>query len=107
MITQSKAWEKYNTLANQLRDAIVQRVADFIGNLPNKEFIFKDYNLEECPNSNSGIIRGLSLEDNEIKIIMADEVGGIGINFSLYSEQVHLVDLLVILENLETYARGV
>lgn len=105
MITTNKAWEDYNTLANRLRDAIVHRaIGDLsIGILG--EFRFVNNELDTF-NSVCGenVIVGITVENNEVKLIFENSVA-MDDNFSLYSESVHLIDLIGVLELLEQYIK--
>jgi hypothetical protein len=101
MITSDNAWELYNNLANEVRETIAAK-AKLIPKIK-KEFLFEAHGLEEYRATDSnGIIAGLILDEGEIKVIVTDEFG-MGEYYSLFSGSIHIVDLLGIIENVETY----
>lgn len=105
MITESKAWEDYNNLANSVRLSIGKIYMNINSKTINAEFKFVDNGLELYRAvTGDNIIVGLIIEDNELKIIVEDEIGS-DYYLSLYSEEIHLIDLIGILGNLETYGR--
>lgn len=103
MITQDEAWEEYNALANKVRAAIVHKVMVDMNLVNQQQFYFDQNKLIIYPTiTGDNVIEGVTIELDEVKLLVKNTLG-LEDELSLYSTEIHLIDLLETLQNLEAY----